>query len=86
MRSNQSDAKMTNFEVKKWNHDSTTNILEIQLNKKCIRSHEYKLNIFVSYKNYGSFLLVHTQFTLNYLKFFDTEHYYRHAIGYCVKV
>ena len=56
MRSNQSDAKMTNFEVKKWNHDSTTNILEIQLNKKCIQSHEYKLNIFVSYKNYGSFL------------------------------
>jgi hypothetical protein len=53
MRSDKSDA---NFEVKKWNHDSTTNILEIQLNKKCVQSHEYKLNIFVSYKNYGSFL------------------------------
>ena len=55
MRSNE-NVSLMDFEVKKWNHDSTTNILEIQLNKKCIQGHEYKLNIFISYKNYGSFL------------------------------
>ena len=44
------------MEVKKWNHDSSTNVLEIHLSQKCTQGQAYKMNLFVSYKNYGSFL------------------------------
>jgi hypothetical protein len=58
MRSSGESSSSTpiDVEIKKWNHDSSTNILEIQLNKKCTQNREYKLNLFISYKNYGSFL------------------------------
>ena len=44
------------MEIKKWNHDSTTNLLEIEINKNCTLGKEFKMNIFISYKNYGSYL------------------------------
>jgi hypothetical protein len=54
--SSSSSSTPIDVEINKWNHDSTTNILEIQLNKKCTQNREYKLNLFISYKNYGSLL------------------------------
>lgn len=42
------------LEVKKWNHDSTTNILEIQTNQNCKQGQIYQLNIFIAYRNYGT--------------------------------
>lgn len=45
----------SDLEIKKWNHDSSTNILEIETNQNCKQSKVYQLNIFVVYKNYGAF-------------------------------
>ncbi|CAF0715734.1 unnamed protein product [Brachionus calyciflorus] len=48
--------KTDELEIKKWNHDSSTNILEIELNRNCFPQSIINLNMFIAYKNYGSFI------------------------------
>lgn len=50
-RFNENEDKL---EVKKWNYDSSTNILEIETSKSCVVSHQYVLDIFINFKSYGN--------------------------------
>jgi hypothetical protein len=45
--------KINNLQIKKWNYDTSSNILQIETTKNCSLSNQYNLNIFLIYKNYG---------------------------------
>ncbi len=45
--------KINNMQVKKWNYDTSSSLLQIETTKNCSLSKQYKLNIFLIYKNYG---------------------------------
>jgi hypothetical protein len=40
--------------IKKWNYDSSTNILEIEAKQACIQSKIYTLSMLVLFKSYGT--------------------------------
>jgi hypothetical protein len=45
--------KINHMQIKKWNYDTISNVLQIETTKNCSLANLYKLNIFLIYKNYG---------------------------------
>jgi hypothetical protein len=45
--------KTSDIDLKKWNFDTSTKILEIETSRNCSLFNLYHLNIFINYKNFG---------------------------------